>query len=62
MTRYILLLWLSIIVMIPFDLAKLDGSCSHTHLMTIERVMEVAKVYLKMSDKSRDAAVLLCAK
>ena len=49
--------------MIPFDLSRLDGSKKdHTHLRTINRVMEIGKLYLGESDKSRDAAVLLCAK
>lgn len=61
-TRYILLLWLSIIVMIPFDLSRLDGSIGPTQHHTISRVLELARLYLTVTDKSQDAASLLCAK
>ncbi len=69
-TRYILLLWLYVISMIPFDLTRLDGSTGHTHSTTsdhthsrtIDRLIDTCKIYLAVTDKSRDAAVLLCAR
>lgn len=63
-TRYILLLWLSIIVIIPFDLCRMDGSAPRDGPWhsTIDRVMAVGKLYLLVTDKSRDAAALLLAK
>ncbi|XP_056310187.1 tubulin-specific chaperone D-like [Danio aesculapii] len=65
-TRYILLLWLSMTCLIPFDLSRLDG-----HLSTVpgtnrepimDRILEVAKSFLRVSDKSRDAASVLVSK
>ena len=61
-TRYVLLLWLSIIVMIPFDLSRLDGSAGPTQHRTISRLLDLAQLYLAVTDKSQDAAALLCAK
>lgn len=61
-TRYVLLLWLYMIIMIPFDLSRLDGSHDHTYLRTINRVVEISKIYLGVADKSGDASVLLCAR
>ena len=58
-TRYVLLLWLYVISMIPFDLSKMDGSFE---FRIIDRLMEISKIYLGVTDKSRDAAVLLCAR
>ncbi len=48
--------------MIPFDLTRLDGSTDHTHSKTINCLIEIVKIYLAVSDKTRDAAVLLCAR
>lgn len=65
-TRYILLLWLSMTCLIPFDLSRLDG-----HLSTdpevkrepvMDRILSVAKSFLRVSDKSRDAASVLVSK
>ena len=64
-TRYVLLLWLSIISMIPFDLTRMDGTVvggASGHQRTIDRIIEVAKTYLHVTDKSRDAAAMLLAK
>ena len=63
-TRYILLLWLSIIVIIPFDLCRMDGSALRDGPWhsTIDRILAVGKLYLLVTDKSRDAAALLLAK
>ncbi|CAH0559200.1 unnamed protein product [Brassicogethes aeneus] len=61
-TRYILLLWLSIIVMIPFHMSRFDGFTeqekeSETTVMT--RVLNIIKQYAVVSDKCRDAAAFL---
>ena len=61
-TRYILLLWLSIIVIIPFDLARMDGHSRPGEMGVVDRIMSVAKGYLNVGDKCRDAAALLLAK
>lgn len=69
-TRYVLLLWLSIISMIPFDLTRMDGALvgeasmeeAGSRQRTIDRIVEVAKMYLHVTDKSRDAAAMMLAK
>ena len=48
-TRYILLLWLSIVVMIPFELSRFDGGLPGAgggapQRRVADRIMEVAKV------------------
>ncbi|XP_053149234.1 tubulin-specific chaperone D [Hemicordylus capensis] len=65
-TRYMLLLWLSVTCLIPFDLAKLDGNISSpegcTRVPIMDRILMVAKSYLVVSDKARDAAAVLVSK
>ncbi|XP_018322258.1 tubulin-specific chaperone D [Agrilus planipennis] len=63
-TRYVLLLWLSIIVMIPFHMSRLDGfTNSNDNKKTVmQRVFEVCKVYIVVPDKCRDAAAYLSAR
>lgn len=47
-TRYMLLLWLSMICLIPFDLARFDGNIlseeGPTRMPTMDRILEIAKV------------------
>ncbi|EDO35005.1 predicted protein, partial [Nematostella vectensis] len=65
-TRYILLLWLSIACMIPFDMSRLDGTfgagTSEQRRPVVDRIIDVAKSYMCVPDKSRDAAALLISK
>ncbi|XP_010147643.1 PREDICTED: tubulin-specific chaperone D-like, partial [Eurypyga helias] len=65
-TRYMLLLWLSVICLIPFDLARFDGSIiseeGHARMPTMDRILHIAKCYLVVSDKARDAAAVLVSK
>uniref|UniRef100_A0A8C7E6Y7 Tubulin-specific chaperone D n=1 Tax=Naja naja TaxID=35670 RepID=A0A8C7E6Y7_NAJNA len=65
-TRYMLLLWLSVTCLIPFDLVRLDGNISSiegcSRVSTMDRILAVAKSYLVVSDKSRDAAAVLVSK
>uniref|UniRef100_U3ITR5 Tubulin-specific chaperone D n=1 Tax=Anas platyrhynchos platyrhynchos TaxID=8840 RepID=U3ITR5_ANAPP len=65
-TRYMLLLWLSMICLIPFDLARFDGNTvseeGHARMPTMDRILKVAKCYLVVSDKARDAAAVLVSK
>ncbi|CAH0396102.1 unnamed protein product [Bemisia tabaci] len=61
-TRYCLLLWLSIIVMIPFNMSCFDsGEGSESTSMT-ERILKIIKQYLMVSDKCCDGAVFLSTK
>ncbi|NXJ05114.1 TBCD protein, partial [Odontophorus gujanensis] len=65
-TRYMLLLWLSMICLTPFDLARFDGNIlseeGHARVPTMDRILEIAKCYLVVSDKARDAAAVLVSK
>ncbi|XP_043924058.1 tubulin-specific chaperone D [Protopterus annectens] len=65
-TRYMLLLWLSMACLIPFHLTRLDGNIAsetgQVRIPTMDRILEVAKTYLTVSDKSRDAAAVLVSK
>ncbi|KAB0802179.1 hypothetical protein PPYR_04365 [Photinus pyralis] len=64
-TRYVLLLWLSIIVMIPFHMSRLDGfnsSSDDSQKPIMSRVMNVCKQYALVPDKCRDAAAYLAAR
>lgn len=66
--RYVLLLWLSIVCMIPFDMARFDGlkeaftGAVERRRPVVDRILETAKVYLSVPDKSRDAAALVISK
>lgn len=63
-TRYVLLLWLSIIVMIPFHLSRFDGFDDNiTDKKTVmDRVLSIIKTYAVVPDKCRDAAAFLSYK
>ncbi|KAJ8961404.1 hypothetical protein NQ318_014649 [Aromia moschata] len=63
-TRYILLLWLSIIVMIPFHMSRFDGfDEKETERKTVmTRILDVIKIYAIVPDKCRDAAAYLSHK
>lgn len=65
-TRYMLLLWLSMTCLIPFDLSRLDGNLSaeegQIRRSTMDQILEIAKSYLLVSDKARDAAGVLVSK
>ncbi|XP_019950061.1 tubulin-specific chaperone D isoform X2 [Paralichthys olivaceus] len=65
-TRYMLLLWLSMTCLIPFDLSRLDGNLESDgekpRESTMERILAIAKSYLTVNDSSRDAASVLVSK
>ncbi|NWZ82234.1 TBCD protein, partial [Poecile atricapillus] len=65
-TRYMLLLWLSMICLIPFDLARFDGNLvsveGQARQPTMDRILEIAKCYLVVGDKVQDAAAVLVSK
>ncbi|XP_066530722.1 tubulin-specific chaperone D [Hoplias malabaricus] len=65
-TRYMLLLWLSMTCLIPFDLSRLDGHLNSDPGLNrepiMDRILAVVKSYLRVSDKSRDAASVLVSK
>ncbi|CAH8582722.1 unnamed protein product [Schistosoma turkestanicum] len=57
-TRYVLLLWLSILVMVPFNLEALDSLGKKPIL---ERVIDLAKLYLSQDERTQEAAAFLLA-
>lgn len=65
-TRYMLLLWLSMTCLIPFDLYRLDGDLesdgSKAREPIMDRILSIAKFYLLVDDSSRDAASVLISK
>uniref|UniRef100_A0A671Z013 Tubulin-specific chaperone D n=1 Tax=Sparus aurata TaxID=8175 RepID=A0A671Z013_SPAAU len=65
-TRYMLLLWLSMTCLIPFDLYRLDGhlesDSGQAREPIMDRILAIAKSYLLVSDCSRDAASVLISK
>ncbi|KAM4717640.1 tubulin-specific chaperone D [Anableps anableps] len=65
-TRYMLLLWLSMACLIPFDLFRLDGHLESEGVRikepVMERILAVAKTYLLAMDSPRDAAPVLVSK
>uniref|UniRef100_A0A1A8FFT3 Tubulin-specific chaperone D n=1 Tax=Nothobranchius korthausae TaxID=1143690 RepID=A0A1A8FFT3_9TELE len=65
-TRYMLLLWLSMTCLIPFDLSRLDGHLESDggkrRESTMYRILTVAKSYLLVADSPRDAASVLISK
>lgn len=48
-TRYILLLWLAIVCIIPFDLKKLDGASVNDDESVLNRVLKSAIVSMGFS-------------
>ncbi|ORX81575.1 ARM repeat-containing protein [Basidiobolus meristosporus CBS 931.73] len=60
-TRYVLLIWLSLIVMIPFDLQTIDSGFNK-ELSLIEHLIQVAKGYLALCSKESDAAAVLLSR
>ena len=76
-TRYVLLLWMSMLVLIPFHLARFDTSgeserqndenCRpeserYRSKTVIERILLICKKYLVVGNKNQQAACLLAAK
>lgn len=65
-TKYIFILWMSIIILVPFDLSSIDSKLTSlietTKPKTIyENIMDIMKFYLNSSTKTRDAAAVLLA-
>ncbi|XP_018881922.3 tubulin-specific chaperone D isoform X2 [Gorilla gorilla gorilla] len=65
-TRYMLLLWLSVTCLIPFDFSRLDGNLltqpGQTRMSIMDRILQIAESYLIVSDKARDAAAVLVSR
>ncbi|KAI7830495.1 tubulin folding cofactor D C terminal-domain-containing protein [Gamsiella multidivaricata] len=63
-TRYVLLIWLSLMCMIPFDLKSIDSQASKAsdRIPLVDQMIETAKTYLDRAGKDRDAASLFLAR
>ncbi|XP_041861103.1 tubulin-specific chaperone D [Melanotaenia boesemani] len=65
-TRYMLLLWLSMTCLIPFDLSRLDGHLESedgkAREPIMDRILAIAKSYLVVSGSPRNAASVLVSK
>uniref|UniRef100_A0A3Q3G3V6 Tubulin-specific chaperone D n=1 Tax=Labrus bergylta TaxID=56723 RepID=A0A3Q3G3V6_9LABR len=65
-TRFMLLLWLSMTCLIPFDLYRLDGDLDaesgKARESTMDRILAIAKAYLLVEDSPRSAASVLISK
>ncbi|KAK7502461.1 hypothetical protein BaRGS_00006414 [Batillaria attramentaria] len=65
-TRYMLLLWLSMVSMIPFDLRRLDSNLQTgdgpPKQPVRERILSIVQRYLGVGDKCRDAAAYLMSR
>lgn len=63
-TNYVLILWLSMLVLIPFDLRRFDGDRDAVDRKEplMERILRLVKQYLALRNKSQDAAAFLASK
>ncbi|KTW32297.1 uncharacterized protein T551_00388 [Pneumocystis jirovecii RU7] len=60
-TRYIFLLWLSLLSMTPFDLSAIDSNLSQ-NITIVDSLLFISKQYLSVSGKERDAASILVSR
>ncbi|KAF9581923.1 hypothetical protein BGW38_000889, partial [Lunasporangiospora selenospora] len=63
-TRYVLMLWLSLMCMIPFDLKSIDSNASKTsdRIPLVDEMIETARQYLDCAGKDKEAASLFLAR
>ncbi|TPX62107.1 hypothetical protein PhCBS80983_g00682 [Powellomyces hirtus] len=57
--RYVLLLWLSLLSMIPFDLQTVDSGTETGGTPLVERILNLGKTYLYAVSKEYEGAALL---
>ncbi|KAG0005138.1 hypothetical protein BGZ65_011884 [Modicella reniformis] len=63
-TRYMLLVWLSLMCMIPFDLRSIDSQASKAsdRIPLVDQMLDAGKSYLDRAGKDRDASSLFLAR
>lgn len=69
-SRFVLLLWLSIVVIIPFHMSRLDGfapgqpdvAASSKKLTVMERIFNICKTYAMSKDSCAEASAYLASK
>jgi hypothetical protein len=59
--KYILLLWLSIVVLVPFDIDTIDSKKGDEEIL-IKRIINLCKVGLENSGKIREGSGILISK
>jgi hypothetical protein len=57
---YALVNWLSIIVLVPFDLTTIDSTSNHEAL--VKRIINLGKTWIDSAGKLRDAAAVMLSK
>jgi hypothetical protein len=57
-----MLIWLSIIVLVPFDLSTIDSVTDQKEDSLVKRIMNIGKDLIKGSGKLKDAASVMLAK
>ena len=65
-TKYIFILWMSIIVLVPFDLSTIDSKLTSLlegikETTIYDNLLDIMKFYLNSSTKTRDAASVFLA-
>ncbi|KAG8769057.1 hypothetical protein FRC12_005192, partial [Ceratobasidium sp. 428] len=60
--RYVMTLWLSLICMIPFDLARFDTPGSPPDRLVATRLDSIGKLYLRYPGIERESAAMLLAR
>ena len=59
---YVLILWLSIIVLVPFDIDTIDSQKGSSQEILVKRMINICKNYLSNSGKIREGTAVLLAK
>jgi hypothetical protein len=59
---YVLILWMSIIVLVPFDIDTIDSKKGEEQIVLVKRIINICKSHLSNSGKIREAATVLLAK
>eukprot|EP00742_Colponemidia_sp_Colp-10_P003876 GILJ01004127.1.p1 GENE.GILJ01004127.1~~GILJ01004127.1.p1 ORF type:complete len:1237 (-),score=209.83 GILJ01004127.1:67-3777(-) len=61
-TRYVLLLWMSMIALIPFDLDTVDSTLLQGGKSAVNRIVELSQEYLSDTGKTREGAAVLLSR
>jgi hypothetical protein len=57
-SRYVLLLWLSMVVLVPFDIYTIDSSGSQGGQTLVSSIINLCRAYMEDSGPTRDAAAV----
>lgn len=60
--RYVTAMWLSLICMIPFDLARFDEPGTPPERLVAQRLERIGKLYLSFPGIERESAAMLLAR